>query len=157
MLYSENYEMDWINIRGSTPINRGSTPCQKIGEIWCFRGHAPPKTPNFALELPPLGGRAGVGGPTTVRCSATGPPNTQIFGLSLHHDSGPIHATFVMRRKEPVMHMREIQNDSLYRSNPSLVNRAQSLFAMLIFFLILFALLSGPAWLPLVVDRMMAK
>lgn len=55
------------------------------------------------------------------------------------------------------MHMREFERDSFYRTNPSLVDRAQSLFAMLIFFLILFALLSGPAWLPLVVDRIMPR
>jgi len=55
------------------------------------------------------------------------------------------------------MQTKEFGRDSLYRSNPSLVDRAQSLFALLIFFIILFALLSGPAWLPLVVDRVMAK
>jgi hypothetical protein len=55
------------------------------------------------------------------------------------------------------MHLREIGQDSFYRSNRSLANRAQSFVALLIFFILLFALLSGPAWLPLVVDRFVGR
>ena len=44
-------------------------------------GCIPPKTPNFALQLPPLGGRAGVGGLTTVRCSYTTGANRLFYSL----------------------------------------------------------------------------
>lgn len=55
------------------------------------------------------------------------------------------------------MHLREIGQDSFYRSNPSLANRVRSIIAMLVFFILLFGLLSGPAWLPLVVDRLVGR
>jgi hypothetical protein len=55
------------------------------------------------------------------------------------------------------MNIKEIGRDSLYHSSPSLINRVQALLAMLVFFLLVFALISGPAWLPLVVDRLVGR
>jgi hypothetical protein len=55
------------------------------------------------------------------------------------------------------MHLREMRRDGFYRPNPSLVNRVQAMVAMLIFFALLFGLLSGPAWLPLVVDKLFGR
>jgi hypothetical protein len=55
------------------------------------------------------------------------------------------------------MHLREMRRDGFYRPNPSLANRAQAFVAMLVFFTLLFGLLSGPAWLPLVVDKLVGR
>lgn len=55
------------------------------------------------------------------------------------------------------MHAKNIGQESLYHHGPTLASRAQSLAAMFVFFLFLFALLSGPAWLPLVVDRLFGR
>ncbi len=43
------------------------------------------------------------------------------------------------------------------RPYPSLVSRAQSMVAMLVFFLLVFALLAGPIWLPFLVDSFVGK
>ena len=56
-------------VNGNTALNRGRTthpgPPPKgrelEGEIWCFRGHLPPKTPNFASFLSLPAGKGAVG------------------------------------------------------------------------------------------------
>ncbi len=53
--------------------------------------------------------------------------------------------------------MREIGRDGQFRTIPSLANRVQSLLAMLVFFIIMLMLLSGPAWLPIVIDRILVR
>lgn len=55
------------------------------------------------------------------------------------------------------MHFKDFNREGLYNPSPSLANRAQAFAAMFVFFLFLFALLSGPAWLPLVVDRVFGR
>jgi hypothetical protein len=55
------------------------------------------------------------------------------------------------------MHVKKVGYDILYRRSPSLANRAQSFFAMLAFFFLIFALLAGPIWLPLVVEKLVGK
>jgi hypothetical protein len=55
------------------------------------------------------------------------------------------------------MHVKKGGYDIFYRHSPSLANRAQSFFAMLAFFFLIFALLAGPVWLPLVVEKLVGK
>jgi hypothetical protein len=55
------------------------------------------------------------------------------------------------------MHVKKVGYDILYRRSPSIATRAQSLFAMLVFFILIFALLAGPIWLPLVVEKLVGK